>query len=157
VADPNGSGRTQIIIAVISLASVLGAAIIAVLPKLLPRQTNPTIATTPTGPTLKQIPDPATNEVTLYFQTNVAGEIVYYPNSPEFKVHFLAVLSDSGTLYFSGCDVLPQDRKASCNRSTNWKMLSLESAGCTSVQSCTRQTYNIPDDLKARVLGHLNP
>jgi len=91
----------------------------------------------------------------LYFQTKVANETTYWPNSKSFRAQYLGNLSDTRNLYYTGCSIVALSEVQNCDPKYNWFKLDPKSVNCANVATCNKDTYFVPKDVQATVLQYL--
>jgi hypothetical protein len=156
----NNNSSTQVIIAIIGLIGVLGAAWISGFfshdkgdAKLT--TPTPTVRQTPT-PTPTPEPHPTPVKVRLLFQTkDPDGTVRYLYNTAEFRSPYLSRLLDKDYLYFWKCDILPESQRSNCGEENNWRGIPVSAVECHSVESCTREYYVLPEELRTQMLSQL--
>ena len=89
-------------------------------------------------------------KATIYLQTQIATNTVYWPNSLTYRNQFLSLLSDKASLYYSACSMVAPSQN--CDQTNNWRKLEPKYVGCTDVIGCTKESFYIPEDLQSLTL-----
>ena len=80
-------------------------------------------------------------EVELYFQTRLENRVIYRPNDTSHREKYIKDLSPNSRLYFDACDLLKYQIKITCDSTTNWKIIKLNTVDCEDVKNCEKDRF----------------